>query len=191
MIARVIAGVWFASAFVLSVTGVFERVSPAVLLLGGLAGTVGGYLTLMRWSDAFRHLAGRISLRGATLVEAGRIVGGSYILLDPKLPDAFALLTGWSDVVVGVSAPLAARWLVTSGGEPKAGFALWHAHGLAWIVVSVVSGAWTSAAMNVFPLSLIPTFLGPMVILAHLVALGRSLPFAQNRATTLAHLNPH
>jgi hypothetical protein len=133
-------------------------------------------MLLLRASESFRQFVGSLKLEHATLLETPRIIGGTYILLDPKLPDLFALPTGISDLAVGITAPLAARFLLRNG-LPKAGFRLWHAFGLFWIVVSVTTGAWSapaSQAISWFPLNLIPTFLGPMVILGHLVALSRT-----------------
>ena len=171
---RVLIGVWFVASLTLSLAGKFRDIPPAGLLLPGLIVTSLVYLVLFSVSRGFRQFATALSLRWVTLLEAGRIIGGTYILFDPKLPGLFALPTGISDVIIGVSAPFAAKYLLTRDGQPKPGFFLWHAVGLFWIGVSVVTGSISGApAISAFPLSLIPTFLGPMVILCHLVALSR------------------
>jgi len=52
------------------------------------------------------------------------------------------------------------------------GIRRWHMFGIAALIVSGGSGVLTSPpAMSAFPLSLVPTFLGPVMLLLHLAAL--------------------
>ena len=175
---------WFVLALASSALGWLESVNSGILLVAGLVLPGMGFFILHARSRAFRERVLRLNLRHLTLLEAFRLFGGSYILVRDDLPRAFALTAGISDIAVALSALTVAFVCVSDSGRPKRGLWTWHLLGLLGIVASVTSGTLTapppvgilatsptSQAFSSFPLSLIPAFLGPMVILIHLVVL--------------------
>jgi hypothetical protein len=106
------------------------------------------------------------------------------------LPGRFAVSTGISDVTIGLTAIVAAYRLVSHSGAAKRGLVTWHLVGILGLIISGGLGILTSPspagllaitptsqAMNSLPLSLVPTFLGPVVLILHLMAL--SIAFRQ------------
>jgi len=95
-------------------------------------------------------------------------------------PAAFAVPTGIIDASVAATAFFVARHWV-SAARP---FVVWHAAGVCGLATSVVLAILTSTprfglvdanhtsqAMAQFPMSLVPTFVGPLVLVLHLLAL--------------------
>jgi hypothetical protein len=100
------------------------------------------------------------------------------------LPCAFATPAGWGDIVIGV---LAVAWV--SSMRPtqfaKAFLLAWNTLGLIDIVFVVASALrfglqdWQSMhALRELPLSLLPTFLVPLIVAAHVLIFVR-LPRAR------------
>jgi len=102
------------------------------------------------------------------------------------LPAAFALPAGWVDFAIGVTAPLIAFGLSHRKISPSQIFILWNILGILDLVMAVtlgilssgtplglLAGEVTTQIMGQFPLSIIPTFLVPLFIIFHLVALAR------------------
>src|SRR6266853_1306405 len=102
------------------------------------------------------------------------------------LPSVFALPAGWGDFAVGITAPLIAWAITTNEKFPKRAFVLWNVLGLLDLVMAVslgilaspsrlgiLAGELTTQAMGRFPLSLIPTFFVPVLIILHLISLIR------------------
>jgi hypothetical protein len=166
---------WFLTFLALSLSGTLDDVPSATLLAWGLALPAGLYTVAFAVSPAFRRWLAKLPLREITLAESLRIFGGTYILwkhTKGELPSAFALPTGLSDIVIAASAIPASRLLVTSEGEPRPGFVLWHLFSLTWLVISSSSGMLTSPpALSTFPLNLIPVFFGPLMILLSFAAI--------------------
>ena len=182
---------WFLLAVGVSLSGAFDNVSSATLLL---AGNVPGltYFCIVVWSRRSRQFTSSLSLRALTLAEAPRILGGMFLLWKYErgiLPAAFALPTGISDVVAGFGAIFAAIVLVSHDGRRKRGFLAWHWFSLGCLILSSLSGILTannslgvfrtglsSQAIVSWPMSLVPTFLGPMMMLFEIAALRHSVP---------------
>ncbi len=104
-------------------------------------------------------------------------VGVYFLLLyrQGELPYAFAVPGGWGDIIVA----LLASFLILSGaaaGRRRLAYLLWNVLGLVDILFVVATATrlafadpLSMAALLRFPLSLVPTFVVPLVIAIHVV----------------------
>lgn len=158
-------------------------------------------------SPALRRAAGGASLPAIVGVQVYRVLGVLFIILlaQGQLPAYFARPAGWGDIFIGVTAPLVALALArrASGARPLA-FA-WNVLGLLDLVVAVGMGTGALApylmpelgtrvpsagAMGVFPLILVPTFVVPLSIILHVVALARLAREAPAEGRLMARTAP-
>ncbi|HVV45590.1 MAG TPA: hypothetical protein VHC72_10300 [Bryobacteraceae bacterium] len=166
----------------LSATGWFEQF-PALLLFGFGAAAVGiAFMALYLLEHLFHRKMPIRSLRFLTYGQTLRFFGTlAYWKAEQHiLPAMFAIPTAVMDDALAISAFYVARHCITDGGKPTRGFFLWHIAGLASLAISNVlvvltasprSGGVTSQAMASFPMSIVPTWIGPMVLMFHLLAL--------------------
>jgi nitrate/nitrite transporter NarK len=88
------------------------------------------------------------------------------------------------DVAFAITSFFVAARLVSANAQARRGFVAWHLLGLLGLLISVtlavltssdrfglVKAGMTSQAMTRFPMSLVPVFIGPMVLIFHLLAL--------------------
>ena len=172
---------WFAAAVTAGLTRATAKAPAGVLLAGGLAAPTAAFTYLYRRRRGFRRWVLRHDPRWTTLLQTSRTMGFVFLVAWRRgsLPAIQAIPTAVSDMSIGLTAPIAAT-------RTGAAFRLWHLAGFSFLVMSVGLGVLTSPplrrpdegptsqAMAVFPLSLVPTFLGPAVLLAHLAALVRA-----------------
>ena len=105
------------------------------------------------------------------------------------LPALFAIPTAVIDVAFASTSFFVAARLLSAAGRPRRGFILWHILGLAGLGISValailtssnqfglVKDGITSQPMAQFPMSLVPTFIGPLVLVLHLLVLSSVIP---------------
>lgn len=97
------------------------------------------------------------------------------------LPGLFALPAGWGDITIGATAPLAALQLANF--KHRRGFLLWQLLGIFDLVVAVTLGATvrlidpnavSTGVMSVLPMSLIPTFAVPLLIVLHVICIAQA-----------------
>ena len=178
--------VWFVAAVGASASGLLDNIPSPILLVAGFVIPLAGFSGAYFYSDEFRRFVLAQDLRQLTFLQASRITGFIFFVeyMRGNLPAAFAIPTGLSDVTIGSTALIAVSRLVSRDGVPKRGFILWHRFGVFALLVSGGTGILTSPtplgifasdvtsqAMSRFPLSLVPTFLGPVVLILHLMAL--------------------
>jgi hypothetical protein len=126
-----------------------------------------------------RDWVATIPLRGLVGLHLTRFIAGSAFLLyhsRGQLPAAFAIPSGWGDIAVAV---LAAALLFGVSSESNGGrrlYGLWNLLGLIDILFVVGNAARTAmtdpvsmAELLRLPLSLLPTFLVPIIIVSHVV----------------------
>jgi len=186
VIARAFILLWFLIAFALSFTGWFERFSAAALFEIGAAASATGFVILHRISETFRGFLRVRSLKRMTRGQALRFFGVLALFKAEQqvLPVLFAIPTGVIDVTFAITSFFVAARLISATGRPRRGFFLWHILGLMGLAISVVLAILTSSdrfglveggvtiqPMTEFPLSLVPTFIGPMAVVLHLLAL--------------------
>jgi hypothetical protein len=185
-IAAVLVFVCFLIALSLSIAGWFEQFTSAELFAMGSFLSAAGFVTLYGVSHAFRGFLKARSLKAATLGQTLRFYGilALFKAYQHVLPPVFAIPTGVMDVAFAISSFYVARRLVGKDGRAASGFVLWHVLGLCALGISaalailtspeiavLVRDGLTSQAMTRFPISLVPVFIGPMVLIFHLLAL--------------------
>ena len=176
-------------------------VSPLIPLFA-VAGLGGAFLAL-RLSPALRRTLDAASLPAMIGVQLYRTIGIVFLVLlaQRQLPAHFALPAGWGDIAIGAAAPLVALALARGvrGTIPLA--VSWNVLGLLDLVVAVGMGTGflapllapglgsrvpPAAALGVFPLILVPTFVVPISVLLHLLALARLRHDARLRSGLVA-----
>jgi hypothetical protein len=176
----------FLIALSLSLDGWFRQFSSATLFAFGAVLSSGGFMILHWLSERFRLFARACSLRALTLGQVLRLYGSWAFVKAHQhiLPALFAIPTGLIDVAFVITSFYVAARLVAPDGKPRPGFFAWHILGLGGLAVSVtlavltsserfglVKDGITSQPMTWFPMSLVPVFIGPMVLIFHLLAL--------------------
>ncbi|HEY6001694.1 MAG TPA: hypothetical protein VIV57_02390 [Anaeromyxobacter sp.] len=180
---------WFLAMLAAGLAGAFSRGDPsrppvplgAVALLPILA-----FLVALAASSTVRRFVRALDLKILTFVQTGRVIGGVFVLLwaAGRLPAGFALPAGLGDLLVGVTAPLIASFVVPRLPARRRLYVAWAAFGILDLVVAATSGVLhsptsagilagpiTTAPMGTLPLSLIPTFLVPLALMMHVAAL--------------------
>ena len=178
---------WFLLALGSSLLGIFDsnRRPPIPLGAAAILPVVAFAVGYLR-STEFREFVLASNLRVLTLAQTWRLGGVVFVILYHQgvLPGVFALPAGWGDMAVGATAPFIA-WGISSGKKfSKPIFVLWNVLGMLDLVMAVTLGILASAsplgilageittrAMGTFPLSLIPTFFVPLLMILHLISL--------------------
>lgn len=164
---------WFVLAFAVSLADVLYRAPAPILgavnwgLVVLLLGTMYAVRPLRRWGAT-------VPLRWLVLYHVVRFVGVAFLALHARgdLPAGFALCAGWGDIGVAAAAlgvgigaaPVTSRgrwWTVL----------VWNGLGLIDILVVIGTGVRLGladmdqmAAITAFPLSLLPTYIVPLII---------------------------
>jgi hypothetical protein len=177
----VVGLLWLTAALGLGATGRVASWRPPVpqLILVGLTGLL---LAAVVALPRFRRWIAALDLRWLVAVHLTRFVGLYFLLLyyrDGALPRAFAVPGGWGDIVVAALA-LA---LLAAGGRLETRPRLvgaWNAFGLLDILFVVVTASRLAladpdsmSALLHLPLSLLVTFLVPIIIADHVVVFWR------------------
>ena len=178
---------WFLLALGGSLLGVFDS-QPRPPLPLGLAAVVPvaafavSYLTSVR----FREFVLSLDLQMLTVAQTWRVAGIVFVILyvQGALPGVFALPAGLGDMAIGITAPVVAWYWKPP--FPRKTFVAWNLLGSLDLVnavslgvlasatpVGVLAGDVTTRLMGQFPLSLIPTFFVPLLLIFHLIALSR------------------
>lgn len=167
---------WLLIAVLAGITGVTTRLEPPApqLLLLSLTAVL---LAVGRLSDPFRRWLLAVDWRVIVALHLSRFVGAAFLAMyaDGELPYAFAVPAGVGDILVAASA---AALLITPAfvaGRPRVLLA-WNIVGFADILFVVLTAARLAleapasmAALMRFPMSLVPTFLVPLIIGSHIL----------------------
>jgi hypothetical protein len=159
---------------------------PPVLSFGIVAVAIA--LVAVWASSSLRRVLAAASLPTLVGVQLYRIIGAVFLVLlvQGQLPAHFALPAGWGDVAIGIAAPLVALALARGVRGSSTLAVSWNVLGLVDLVVAVGMGAGflapilapdlgrvgPAAAMQMFPMILVPAFAVPVSVLLHLIALG-------------------
>ena len=130
-------------------------------------------------SPGVRNFVLGLDLRLLTAFQLWRVVGFVFLALYAfgALPGVFAWPAGLGDVAVGIAAAFALRRLAGDADFALSRRYLWFPWaGLLDFAVAVAAaalapGGITSAPMDVWPLNIFPSFLVPLFIILHLMAL--------------------
>jgi len=100
------------------------------------------------------------------------------------LPGVFALPAGWGDVAIGITAPFVAIYLA-GNAERKASYKLLGMLDLVTAVtlgvlaspapVGILGHGVTTEAMTLLPLSVIPTFAVPLLLILHIISIAQAI----------------
>jgi hypothetical protein len=172
--------VWFLAALVVGASGRLASLAPPrpqlLLLLLTAALIAAGMLV-----PSFRAWLAAVDLRSVIAIHLTRFIGVYFLVLYARglLPFDFAVLGGWGDIAIATTALL---WLVLVA-EPTAHrtlLLLWNLCGLIDILFVVATAARMATAdpasmgpMRTLPLSLLPTFLVPLIIASHVLIFWR------------------
>jgi len=184
-VTAVLIATWFVAALTASALHIFRTPSGQPPLPLGLAalGPIAVFALWFRSSERFRQFALALNPRTLTIVQCWRIVGFVFLVLYTYgiLPGLSALPAGWGDIFVAATAPLVAIKLA----DPKhrSSFIFWQALGILDLLMAVGLGAAASlidlrgiptSPMTVLPLSLIPTFVVPLLLIFHLICIAQA-----------------
>lgn len=177
-----------AIAVVLGASGALRPAASAPPIALGVAATAPPLIALVLvWrSERFRAWTSRLDLRLLTQLQMWRIAGFALLVLGVSgtLPRDFALPAGIGDLIVALTAPLVASYVV--GTRRRWIFLAWTAFGIADLVdalvlgvlhssssLGVLAGPVTMDSIGTLPLSLIPTFGVPFALVLHILSLSR------------------
>jgi hypothetical protein len=176
---------WFIFALTASALHLFKTDPQVPPLALGLAVSVPIAIFLLWFaaSAGFRNFALSLNPRTLTFVHSWRIAGFTFLALYAAglLPGVFALPAGWGDIAIGATAPFAAIKLANI--SRRRSFILWQTLGIFDLVTAVALGTtarWISpnevatAIMTVLPMSLIPTFAVPLLIILHIICIAQA-----------------
>lgn len=139
------------------------------------------YFLALVVSEGARHWTRGLELHALTLFHIWRILPGiTFLILHQRrmLAGAFANQAGWGDIIVGITAPIVAGLFL----EKRPVLLLWHLAAMfdLCIAVAIAAGfgqslpAWLEPLRH-FPLSLLPLFLVPLSLQAHIAAIYKIL----------------
>jgi hypothetical protein len=173
---RVILWLWFAAALAVGHFLLLQRVPPLgvpAIVFGLTAVLLAAYRrlpSLRTWVDA-------LDLRALVLLHVTRFVGFYFLFLYHRgvLPRAFAIPAGFGDILVATMALPVALAPLAAAVRLRA-IVIWNMVGLVDILLVVFTAVQLNLAaplhMRAFthlPLSLLPTFLVPIIIVTHIV----------------------
>ncbi len=176
LVIRIVGWVWLAAAVFVGQQQLLARLPAAAvpLCVFGLSGLL--LLAYFRVA-AFRAWVDALDMRHIALLHVTRFVGFYFLFLYQRgvLPYAFAVPGGIGDILV---AALALPLVFAPINEAKRmrAFTIWNVVGLMDILLVVLTAArinladpFQMRALTVLPLSLLPTFLVPLIIATHVV----------------------
>jgi len=175
-----IAAGWFLAAIALGGSGFLQRLRPPApqLIIAGLTTAL---LAAWRVSARFRQWLTIIDLRALVGLHLTRFIGLYFLLLCRRgeLPCGFAIPAGLGDVLVAtLGSMLLMLW--NRLGASRGVVGAWNALGLLDILFVVASAAkhgiadpGSMSALLRLPLSLLPTFLVPLIIASHIIIFSR------------------
>jgi hypothetical protein len=170
-------GLWLAVAATLGASGRLEALQPPLPQLTLIALTAAALLATAK-VPAVRAWALSVDVRALVAFHLTRFVGSYFLVLYRRgeLPYAFAVPGGWGDILVASLALL----LLLSGPPDtvrrRRAYVAWNVLGLLDILFVVATAARlgfaapaSMQALLRLPLSLLPTFLVPLIITSHVL----------------------
>lgn len=174
---------WLVVALALGGSGRLTQLHPPVpqlVLLGLTVALVVAGATL----PGFRHWLAGLRLRQIVAFHLLRFVGIYFLILYSRgeLPYAFAVPGGWGDIAVATGA-LILVFFVPDLATHRTSLLAWNLLGFADILFVVFTASRLALAdpssmeaLLRLPLSLLPTFLVPLIIASHIYLLRRLKP---------------
>jgi len=169
--------IWYALAIFAGGSGLTLRMVPPLpqIILFGLV----VLLLLLYWlSQSFRKWVLSVNIKLLIAVHLIRFVGFYFLFLYSRgqLPYDFAVLGGWGDIIVATAALLV---ILLAPSVGKSGWIIclvWNLIGLVDILFVIATAArlviadpQSMSELLKLPLSLLPTFLVPIIIFTHII----------------------
>jgi hypothetical protein len=180
-IVPLIVTAWLVAALVASYLGVLSLWPPPYPQLV-LAGLVLVQMAAVAISRRFRAWLMAVPVDALVALHVSRFVGAYFLVLHAqgRLPWAFAVPGGWGDIAVATGALVLVLLRRIGRPAPHAAYTVWNVLGLLdilGVVATAVRHALADPAsmrpLVELPLSLLPSFLVPLIIFTHLVLLVR------------------
>lgn len=176
---------WFVAVLLASALHVFARYPerPPLALLIAVLVPITIFTTWYLRSRSFREYILSLNPGTLTLVHSWRLVGITFLVLSTYriLPEFLALPAGWGDIAIGATAVPVGMWLARPGH--KASFIVWQVLGTMDLVTAIFLGAISrfvnpqgisTAPMTLLPLSLIPAFAVPLLLILHGICIAQA-----------------
>ena len=169
--------VWYALAIFAGGSGFTLRMVPPLpqIVLFGLV----VLLLLLYWlSQSFRKWVLSVNIKLLVALHLTRFVGFYFLFLYSRgqLPYDFAVLGGWGDIIVATAALLVILLATLVGKSGWIICLVWNLIGLVDILFVIATAARLTIAdpqsmsdLLKLPLSLLPTFLVPIIIFTHII----------------------
>jgi hypothetical protein len=193
-----VLALWLAAAYLVGLSGWLATIRPPgpQVVLVGL--TVALLAASRLWAP-LRRFAGVVDLRALVLFHVTRLIGFYFLALHARgeLPRAFALPAGWGDNVVAIGVLLLVPLVRPDTPVGRRLYLAWNVVGL-FDILGVVGSAARLAlaepgsmhALLELPLSLLLTFVVPIIIATHVLMLARLTRAAPARRGTSAKDRP-
>lgn len=182
LIARLFFWIWFGAAVATGHFLVLQRLPPFTvpgIIFALTGGVLFGYFRL----TAVRTWVDSLELRALLLFHLSRFVGIYFLILYQRgeLPREFAVPGGLGDIAVATMA-LPVAFAPLAPGPRLRAILIWNVVGfidLLMVLVSAIRIIFTDPSqlrpLTHLPLSLLPTFLVPLLLATHVVIFGRAL----------------
>lgn len=186
----VLITIWFAISFTASALHLFVTVpgTPPLALLLSVLLPLGIFTAWYLRSSNFRSYIQSLSPAAVTLMHSWRTAGYAFLVLAAYniLPNLFALPAGWGDIAMGVTAPFVAYRLANPAHRRS--FIFWQLLGVTDLVLAISLGAAapflapnapTTTPMQMLPLSIIPTFGVPFLLILHIISIAQARQWSE------------
>ncbi len=176
LLVRLSIWTWLIAAMLVGNYRLLQRL-PMPAVQGVLFGLTAILLLLYFKLGALRTWINGLDLRSLVLLHATRFVGFYFLVLYHRgeLPYEFAVPGGWGDNITAALA-LVVVFVPMSDALRRRAFTIWNVIGFVDIMMVVVTAGriglaapWRMLAITVLPLSLLPTFLVPLIIATHVI----------------------
>ena len=175
-----VVGLWLVAACLAGLTGRVAAMVPPLpqVMIGALT------LALIlsgAFHSGLRAWLTQVNLRGFVAFHLTRYVGIAFLVLYGRgqMSGEFAVTAGWGDIVAATGALAIVMFPRDPTSKPSL-LALWNAFGLADILLVVITATRIALhspegvqALLVFPMSLVPTFVVPLLIASHVLMIWR------------------
>ncbi len=169
--------IWYVLAIFAGGSGLTSRMAPPLpqIVLFGLV----VLLLLLYWFfHSFRKWILSVNIKLLVVVHLTRFIGFYFLYLYSQglLPYDFAVLGGWGDIIVASCALLVILLAPLAGKSGWLIYFVWNLIGLVDILFVVATAARLATVdpqsmgeLLKLPLSLLPTFLVPIIIFTHII----------------------
>lgn len=176
LVIRISIWLWLIAALLVGRLELLGRL-PGPAIQGSILLLTVAVLVCYFKAAGFRTWLDRLDLRTLVLLHVTRFVGFYFLLLYQRgeLPFAFAVPGGWGDNLAAALA-LPVCFVPMNPDLRRRAITVWNVVGFVDILLVVVTAArlgWADVrqlrALTYLPLSLLPTFLVPLIIATHLI----------------------